>query len=174
MHMIHRFILCLAMLGLAAVAARAQEKATAEDRAAIAACLDKTKKADKDTATCIGTVQKPCLDAPDGQSTLGMKICAGREAAVWDERLNKAYQALLRGDLGKTDASREGGKTKLTGADLIRETQRAWITFRDKKCEAAGLPMQGGTGAGVLSSDCYLLETARQALWLEDLESGGE
>jgi uncharacterized protein YecT (DUF1311 family) len=172
MLMIYRFILCLTMLGIAA-GARAQEKATAEDRAAVAACLDNAKKADKDTATCIGTVQKPCLDAPDGQSTLGMKTCAGRETAVWDERLNKAYQVLVRGDLGKTDASRDGGKTKLAGADLIRETQRAWITFRDKKCEAAGLPMQGGTGAGVLSTDCYLWETARQALWLEELASAG-
>jgi hypothetical protein len=32
--------------------------------------------------------------------------------------------------------------------------------------------MEGGTGAGLLSVDCHLQETARQALWLESLNEG--
>ena len=32
--------------------------------------------------------------------------------------------------------------------------------------------MEGGTGAGLLSVDCYLQETARQALWIEGLNEG--
>jgi uncharacterized protein YecT (DUF1311 family) len=66
---------------------------------------------------------------------------------------------------------REAGR-KLTGADILRDAQRAWITFRDKKCDAAGLPMEGGSGAGVLIAGCYLQETARQALWLEEMAPG--
>jgi len=167
MPVVCRSAICLVALCLGCSAATGQEKATPEDRAAIAKCLDKAKKDKAGAETCIGTVQKPCLDAPDGQSTLGMKICSGRETAVWDERLNNAYQALLRGDLGNTEAQR--GVRKLTGADIIRDAQRAWIAFRDKKCDAAGLPMEGGTGAGILTSDCYLTETARQAIWLEEI-----
>jgi uncharacterized protein YecT (DUF1311 family) len=166
---ITRSLLCLATLALVATAAHAQEKATPEDRAAIAKCLDKAMKTKAIAETCIGTVQGPCLEAPDGQSTFGMKMCADRETAVWNERLNKTYQNLMHGDLGQTDASPDGGKTKRAGADLFRDMQRAWIAFRDKKCEAAGLPMQGGSGAGVLIVDCYLQETARQAIWLSGM-----
>jgi uncharacterized protein YecT (DUF1311 family) len=166
-----RFAICLAALCLAPLACRAQEKGTPEDRAAIAACLDKARKSEpKTTETCIGVVAQPCMEADS--STFGMNMCNSREAAVWDERLNKAYQALLRGDLGQTEALRDGGKRKLTGADILRDAQRAWMAFRDKKCDAAGLPMEGGTGRGVLIGSCYLQETARQALWLEDMGPG--
>jgi uncharacterized protein YecT (DUF1311 family) len=167
-----RFAICLAALCLGTLACQAQEKATPADRAAIAACLDKAKAAKATSETCVGAVEKPCLDAPEGSSTLGMKMCAGRETAVWDERLNQAYQALLHGDLGQIEALRDGGKRKATGADILRDAQRAWISFRDKKCDAAGLPMEGGTGAGILINECYLQETGRQALWLEDMGSG--
>jgi uncharacterized protein YecT (DUF1311 family) len=100
-----------------------------------------------------------------------MKTCSAREAAVWDEHLNKAYQAALRSDLGQTEAERDAGR-KLKGTDILREAQRAWIAFRDKKCDAAALPMEGGTGAGVLIGGCYMQETARQALWLEEMGGG--
>ena len=156
---------------LGAVMAKAQEKATPDDRAAIQKCLDAAKKSGAAAETCIGAVQKPCLDSPDGQSTLGMKICSGREMAAWDERLNRFYQALLRSGLGALQAQR--GERKLTGADILRDAQRAWLNFRDKKCDAAGLPMEGGTGAGILVADCYMVETARQALWLEEMGSEG-
>ena len=99
-----------------------------------------------------------------------MKECGAREIAAWDERLNAAYRAALSGDIGKREAIREGGR-KLTGADVLRDAQRAWIVAREKKCDAAGLPMEGGTGAGLLSVDCFLQETARQALWLGGLHS---
>jgi len=146
--------------------AHAQEPATDQDRAAVVKCLADAKKNKTVPETCIGVVQKPCLDTPDGQSTLGMKDCSNRETAVWDERLNKAYKALLD-QLGDIDAERNGKKVK--GADLIRDAERAWLSFRDKQCDVTGLPMEGGTGAGVLVDDCYLEQTAEHALWLESI-----
>ena len=89
------------------------------------------------------------------------------DSAVWDERLNRFYQALLHGRLGTLEAPR--GERKLTGAEILRDAQRAWLNFREKECDAAGLPMEGGTGAGILVADCYMVETARQALWLEQM-----
>ena len=64
-----------------------------------------------------------------------------------------------------------GRVRRFTGADIIRDQQRAWLAFRDKKCDAAGLPMEGGTGAGLLAAGCVLQETARQAIWLDILAS---
>ncbi len=146
--------------------AHAQDAATAQDRAVIDKCLADAKKTKALPESCIGAVQKPCLDTPDGQSTLGMRECSNREAAVWDERLNKAYKALLD-ELGSVDAERDGKNVK--GADLIRDAERAWLTFRDKQCDVTGLPMEGGSGAGVLIDDCYLEQTAQHALWLESI-----
>lgn len=167
-----RFVLCFMMLCLAAAGLHAQEKATPEDHATIAKCLDKAKKDKAEGETCIGVVEQPCLETPEGQSTIGMKTCSNREALVWDERLNTAYQKLQKGGLGQTEVERDG--RKITGADVFRDVQRAWIAFRDKKCDAAGLPMEGGTGAGVLILGCVLRETAHQALWIEEMAREGE
>lgn len=159
---------CAAALVAVRTGVVAQEAVRAPDRAALSACLSAAEAARKPAESCIGTVQDRCMKMPGGDTTIGMSDCTGREAAAWDERLNAAYKAALAGDLGQQDATGRGGR-KLKGADLLREAQRAWITFRDAKCDAARLPMEGGTGAGLLAGSCHLQETARQALWLEAL-----
>jgi uncharacterized protein YecT (DUF1311 family) len=145
----------------------AQEQPTAQDRTTLAQCLAKAKTTKAQPDTCIGVVQGPCLDKPEGQSTYGMRDCANRESALWDEQLNVAYKAVLK-EYGDTDADGANGKT-VKGADLIRDAERAWLATRDKKCQVAALQMAGGTGAGVLADDCYLYETAHQAIWLNSL-----
>jgi uncharacterized protein YecT (DUF1311 family) len=163
----------LALVAIAGLVARippsaAQDVVRPEDRNAVAACIKAAAAAKKPSDTCIGTVQDSCMKAPGGETTVGMNDCAGRETAIWDERLNAAYKAALAGDLGRLAIAAEKGRS-MTGADLLRRAQRAWISFRDTKCEAASLPMYGGTGAGLLAGSCYLQETARQAIWLETL-----
>lgn len=164
----------LLALALAAGPAWAQQRVDPKDRAALETCLDKAKRDGTRRDQCIGTVEGPCLKAPGADTTIGMKECTAREINVWDERLNKTYRDVLAGELGTMETLREpppGKKGKVTGADILRDAQRAWILARDKKCDAAGLPMEGGTGAGLLSMSCTLEETARQALWLEDLKA---
>jgi uncharacterized protein YecT (DUF1311 family) len=161
--------LCALLLGclLVADAAAAQDQPADKDRATLAQCLAKAKTAKAQPESCIGVVQGPCVDAPGGGSTLGMKECANRETTLWDEQLNAAYKAVLK-EFGDTVADENNGTTA-KGADLIRDAERAWLTTRDKKCQVAGLQMAGGTGAGVLIDDCYLYETAHQAIWLNSL-----
>jgi uncharacterized protein YecT (DUF1311 family) len=36
----------------------------------------------------------------------------------------------------------------------LREAQRAWITFRDKACEAEGFAMRGGSAEPLLVYGC--------------------
>jgi uncharacterized protein YecT (DUF1311 family) len=165
--------IALALAWAAAEPVAAQRAVGSKDRAALQACLDKARADGTRREDCIGIIEGPCLKQSDGDTTAGMKDCTGREIGAWDERLNRTYRDLLAGDLGpletqRTDAS---GKTrKVTGADLIREAQRAWIAAREKKCDAAGLPMEGGTGSDLLSVGCFLKETAAQVLWLDDLK----
>ncbi|NNM72909.1 lysozyme inhibitor LprI family protein [Enterovirga aerilata] len=166
-------------LGLAAVMflcsigdAHAQNRPSQNDRSLIESCLREARTERRGEETCIGTVQGRCIKEPGGDTTTGMQRCGGRELAVWDERLNAAYRAALASDVGKQTTLRGRWARRLTGADIIRDAQRAWLRFRSRKCDAAGLPMEGGTGAGLLTLDCHLHETARQAIWLERLVGG--
>jgi uncharacterized protein YecT (DUF1311 family) len=155
-------------------------RAIAADRAAIEACLKlvgenaKTEAqgpvenetpgpagrlaaAAKGAATqaesCIGAVTIPCQQEPGGFSTAGMIECNTREWAVWDERLNRSYNQTLK------DADRKV-------ATAVRQTQRAWLQWREKRCRLPEIENQGGSIIGPLHTDCMLDATARQALWL--------
>jgi uncharacterized protein YecT (DUF1311 family) len=160
---------CLALATIAAPV-QAQVKGITKDRAALAACLDAAKAARKSAESCVGTVQDACAKESGNESSAAMSGCVGREVAVWDERLNTSYKAALAGDLARRDVYRGGGARKRTGAEVMREAQRAWIGFRERKCSAARLPMEGGSGAALLGGACFLQETARQAIWLETLD----
>jgi uncharacterized protein YecT (DUF1311 family) len=159
-------------------------RATAADRAAVEACLKlvgenakneaqgpveneapgpagRLAAAAKGAATqaesCIGAVTIPCQQEPGGFSTAGMIECNTREWAVWDERLNRSYNQTLK------DADR-----KL--ATAVRQTQRAWLQWREKRCKLPEIENEGGSIIGPLYTDCMLDATARQALWLGQRE----
>ena len=156
-------------------------RATPGDRAAVEACLklvDENAKqaaqeqvedeapgpagrlagAAKAAATqsdsCIGAVTVPCQQEPGGSSTAGMIDCNTREWAVWDERLNRAYNSALK-----------GAEPKL--ATALRQTQRAWLQWREQRCKLPAIENEGGSIVGPLYTGCMLDATARQALWLE-------
>ena len=95
----------------------------------------------------------PCQQEPGGSSTAGMIACNTREWAVWDERLNHTCATLLK------DADR-----KLAAA--LRQAQRAWLQWREKKCKLPEIENEGGSIVGPLYTGCMLDATARQALWL--------
>ncbi len=59
---------------------------------------------------------KACYDK--AVSTHDMMQCADKDYTAWDKEMNKVYQALLK----KVDKS---------GQTMLRESQRAWITYRD-------------------------------------------
>jgi uncharacterized protein YecT (DUF1311 family) len=168
---VRTFGLLLAAGTVVSSAAFPNEPVAPRDREALAACLDKAEREGRPGESCIGIVEGPCLKGPDGDTTAGMKECTSREVDVWDDRLNRVYRDLLAGDLGRIETERmmSGKPRKVTGADLLREAQRAWIAARDRKCDAASLPMEGGTGAGLLTLGCLQGETARQVFWLEEL-----
>jgi uncharacterized protein YecT (DUF1311 family) len=59
---------------------------------------------------------KACYDK--AVSTHDMIECADKDYTAWDKEMNKVYQALLK----KVDKSAQ---------TMLRESQRAWITYRD-------------------------------------------
>ena len=78
--------------------------------------------------------------------------CYDRERAVWDDILNKSYQALRR-------ALDEDQQRKM------QEMQRAWIVSRDKTCGFLYDYFQG-TMADPMIAACIARATGRQALYL--------
>jgi uncharacterized protein YecT (DUF1311 family) len=156
-------------------------RANAQDRAAVEACLTlvdenakqavqqqsedeapgpagrlaaAAKAAATQSESCIGAVTIGCQQQPGGFSTAGMIDCNTREWAVWDERLNRAYNTALK-----------GAERKL--ATALRQTQRAWLAWREQRCKLPEIENEGGSIIGPLYTGCMLDATARQALWLE-------
>jgi len=78
--------------------------------------------------------------------------CYGREQLVWDDILNKSYQA-LRKALDEDQVAK------------MREMQRAWIASRDKTCGFIYDYFQG-TMAYPMMAACQARATGMQALYL--------
>src|SRR5262245_39127042 len=153
------------LVGMAVPAHADPPPATPDDRAAVEACLKLVNdNAEKDAqsrsveneapgpagrlagaakgastqyGSCIGAVTITCQQEPGGFSTQGMVACNGREWAVWDERLNRSYRETLK------DAAPDF-------ATAVRETQRAWLAWREKRCRLPAIENEGGSIVGPL------------------------
>jgi uncharacterized protein YecT (DUF1311 family) len=112
-----------------------------------------TQLAPTEPESCIGVAFAQCLhDAGGIGDDAGRIDCALREAAVWDTRLNTAYQDALAGM--EDDA-----------AANLKKVERAWIAWRDASC-AQPYAVYQGTMAGPIEAWCEMNLTARQALWI--------
>lgn len=114
---------------------------------------------------CIGASANQCMETSEGgYSTYGMSGCLSEEYAYWDQRLNIAYKALKEitkaRDLDKFE-------TAPSQSEALLDMQRAWIPFRDAKCDFERSEWGGGTGGGPATYSCLMYETAKQALYLE-------
>ena len=106
---------------------------------------------------CIGTAANLCMiDNPGGFSTAGMGGCLDQERAWWDARLNDVYARLLNQHTGQPAVQ-----------DNLRDMQRAWITYRDARCDYELVQWDGGTGGGPALLACLMVATAEQTLVLE-------
>lgn len=114
-------------------------------------CLSQTLQAqDKD----LRKQYTDCLDKANGV-TSEILNCIGAETKYQDDRLNKAYKALM-------PQLSEARKKEL------QETQRLWIKYRDANSHFYADP-DGGTMAIIFSNDTFLTMTAERASELEEL-----
>ncbi len=89
----------------------------------------------------------------DRKSTADIVECLATQAAVWERRLNAAYQRLMD-DL---PARRR---------DRLRSAQRLWLQFRDANC--AYFASRAGTIARVDAGQCLVRLNAGRAIELEE------
>lgn len=124
-----------------------EEAPGAEARLAAAA-----EKAGHEPSSCIGALAKKCIQKEGNTSNAVLNECYGREATVWDFRLNASYRTAL----AKMDRSAAGN---------LRRTQRAWIAWRDATCRQPDVTFKG-TMAGPMAAWCAMDLTARQSFWM--------
>ena len=166
---------------LLAQPAQAADAVKPEDRAALAACLkqvaddktsnpgidqkpspadhiaNKVRLAPHQDESCIDYVTEVCsFTSEDGQSQLGGADCADRERNVWEERLNRDYQAIL-------------SKAKPEMGEAVRKMQRAFIASRDARCQTDRKLGAPNGHEALYEASCLLDATARQALVLDNL-----
>lgn len=96
-------------------------------------------------ATSLPAVAQNCRN-PETQ--MAMNICAARDYEREDARLNKNYRDLM-------------AKLELARRDSLRETQRAWIAYRDLHCDFQAAPNEGGSIYSLVRSSC-LADMTRQ------------
>jgi uncharacterized protein YecT (DUF1311 family) len=96
------------------------------------------------------------VDCANAMAQMDLNQCAYEEWESADVELNDAYKramALLQGWDEDLPEDEKGG------ADALKEAQRAWITFRDKACEAEGYAMKGGSAEPLLVYGCMRVLT---------------
>lgn len=90
-------------------------------------------------------------DCANAITQQAMNICAEEDWQVADVDLNNAYREVL----AEMEAMDADLPPRLQGAEeALRTAQRAWITYRDANCTAAGFPMRGGSAEPLLVYGC--------------------
>lgn len=149
------FVLAILLLTSSALAGPGGDPPKPAMKAAVEKCLVEKEKANKPLEECIGAVADACLGKGETLSVHDMIDCHGDEADVWDERLNREYQALMK-------------TMKSPRKERLRDIERAWIAFRENKCAYRQLEDEGMVGM-IQNIHCYKVETARQALFLSGI-----
>lgn len=91
------------------------------------------------------------VDCANAMAQQELNQCAYDDWQAADADLNTAYQRAMR-LLQDWDADLPNDEKG--GAQALKEAQRAWITFRDKACEAEGYAMKGGSAEPLLVYGC--------------------
>ena len=93
------------------------------------------------------------------KNQLSINFCARHKFDVVDEKLNKLYQALL------------GKMITPPAKERLRQSQRSWVTFRDKDCLVlVGPPERGGSMYQGLWWQCAARRTQERVVELERLD----
>lgn len=117
---------------------------------------------------CIGRSASDCMETTaEGSTTVGMGFCLDAELTLWDGRLNAAYKLLMAAERAADAEAKAYGGFAPPRADALRAMQRAWIAFRDARCDYERAQWGGGTGGGPAAYACLMQMTAAQALDLE-------
>lgn len=102
------------------------------------------------------------VDCADTPTTYDMSRCGSWAIALEEERLARFIEL----------AEARLGEGEMRGRTLFRESQAAWMLYRDAECEAVGEGLAGGSIMGVAIGWCRLALTRERAhtIWTNHLQ----
>lgn len=97
------------------------------------------------------------IDCAEQNTTVEMNFCADEDFKASDAKLNAVYKKVLA-QIGDSDLEKPYDRASWESA--LRESQRAWVAFRDADCKGA-VPMEwsGGTGTTSAVLGCMTAKT---------------
>lgn len=103
--------------------------------------------------------QNAVVDCANAQAQVELTYCAEQDWLIADDALNAAYKE-ARAAMKQIDADLPADQR---GAeDSLKEAQRAWVTFRDKACDAVGYRMHGGSAELMVIYGCRAMLTEQR------------
>lgn len=118
---------------------------------------------------CVGESANACMaDTEGGSTTVAMGGCLDRERQFWDDRLNTAYSDLMAMYVSADAEAEADGWNTPAQAPTLKAMQRAWISYRDARCDFERAKWGGGTGGSPATAQCLMRVTAEQTLVLID------
>lgn len=108
-----------------------------------------------------------CLHRDNSNS--GMKLCVHEAYVSADGVLNRVYQELLSA-LRAPSRDPEILRDRQTVRNRLVNAQRAWIPYRDAKCELDAIGSLGGSMESLERIDCYYRETSSRSYELMRLQ----
>ena len=96
------------------------------------------------------------VDCTNATTQMEMNFCAAQFYGYADEDLNFAYKLAMAQakEMDKYIAADE-----LPSATMLRDAQRAWITYRDLACAAESTLVRGGSMEPLMYYSCLERET---------------
>ena len=120
-------------------------------------------------SACKGIVSGACMEQPDGQTTLGMSMCAQVETDAWDEILNDEYRQTMAWAKAM-DAEDQHHFPEFANRETgLRDAQRAWLKFREAECGLDYAVWGAGSMRHIAGSACYADMTADRTIRLRDI-----
>jgi len=121
---------------------------------------------DVERASCIGASAGLCIEKSNGQR-IERALCTVAETKYWDDRLSAVYRALqLAYAEGDVDRAIDFSTPYPRGL-AMQEMQRAWMEYRDLRCQFEAAQWGSMPSAGLMEVECLLRVTGEQALYLE-------
>jgi uncharacterized protein YecT (DUF1311 family) len=89
----------------------------------------------------------------DPQNQSDMNICAGIDFERADAELNSAWREAIAGARA-ADRELDRDDERPTNEAVLRQAQRAWLSFRDAHCGWEGYEARGGSMEPMLYNGC--------------------
>ncbi len=115
-------------------------------------------------------------DCTDPQSNYDMKMCANEDWKKADAELNAAYDKAIASarESYRSTRTAQGYENMPDSEAILRDAQRAWVSFRDANCKYQYQVYYGGTHAPLAHVLCMADMTKMRVKELRQLPGGDE